>query len=88
MSFRDQFQAYVRLARIDRACKNGFEDAKDVIPARLYARKEEVWPATEKSCQACESITLCDSDPHLSNHWQNKTTGQVGAQGKLLRLSV
>lgn len=58
----------------------GFLEAKSVIPARLYSRFEEVWPATEKSVafhaeQATHTLT--HGDVHLKN-WYVAGNGEMG----------
>jgi hypothetical protein len=59
---------------------NGFLEAKAVVPPRLYARFEEVWPATEKSVafHAEQPIhTLTHGDVHLKN-WYVAGNGEMG----------
>jgi hypothetical protein len=55
--------------------------AKENIPPSLFARKDEIWPATVKSYKSNKSLTLCHSDPHLSNWFRHKDTGKMAVQG-------
>ncbi|AMK19830.1 MULTISPECIES: aminoglycoside phosphotransferase family protein [Sphingobium] len=50
-------------------CDKGFEAVEEHLPARLVARRAEVWPATEKSVARHNELphTLIHSDVHLKN---------------------
>ncbi|HMM76944.1 MAG TPA: phosphotransferase [Gammaproteobacteria bacterium] len=63
------FDATVELAGFGPACARGFLAAEAVIPARLYARRDEVWPATLASVAEHATLprTLIHSDVHLKN---------------------
>ncbi len=67
--WEDYFAATVDLAGFGPACARGFVMAEAVIPPRLYARREEVWPATLKSVAEHARLprTLIHSDVHLKN---------------------
>lgn len=59
---------------------NGFLAAEEVIPARLYKRFDEVWPATVKSVEfhsAQPAYTLAHGDVHLKN-WYVAGNGEMG----------
>lgn len=57
----------------------GFLAAEDVIPARLYARYEEIWPATMRAVAQHETLPqmLIHGDVHLKN-WYITNEGQMG----------
>lgn len=59
--------------------KRGFDMAREVIPARLQAREEEVWPATVTSAAAHGSLphSVIHSDVHLKN-WYIAASGDMG----------
>lgn len=61
------------------ACINGFDGAKAVIPPRLFARADEVWPATVKSVERNASLpqTAVHGDVHLGN-WYITPQGSMG----------
>ena len=61
------------------ACKRGFKVAQSCIPERLFARAEEIWPATERSFLLHGSLprTLVHNDPHLKN-WYIAGNGEMG----------
>ena len=63
-----------------RECSNqGFLAAKEVIPPRLYARLDEIWPATLNSVEVHDHMphTLSHGDVHLKN-WYVAGTGEMG----------
>ncbi len=68
-TWEEFFAATVELAGFGPACARGFLEAEAVIPARLFARQDEVWPATLKSVAAHSALprTLIHSDVHLKN---------------------
>lgn len=85
---RDAFKYYLPWPKyIDRqrpyglkeGSQAGFQDGKDVIPARLFARGAEIWPATEKSIamQNSMSLTFTHGDVHLKN-WYVAGNGEMG----------
>ncbi|MET0988581.1 MAG: phosphotransferase [Steroidobacteraceae bacterium] len=51
------------------AAKRGFLAAHDVIPARLYRREEEIWPATLACVEQHHRLpsTITHNDVHLAN---------------------
>lgn len=64
---RERFINNVKSLDIETVCGNGFRAAKEVIPARLFAREAEVWPLTVKSVDRNNSLpqTVVHSDGHL-----------------------
>lgn len=60
------------------ACDEGFAAAKDVIPARLFARSAEIWPATMEAAARHATLprTLMHCDVHLKNWFH--FNGKVG----------
>ncbi|MES2271207.1 MAG: phosphotransferase [Pseudomonadota bacterium] len=51
------------------ACDVAFGQAEDLMPARLFRRRAEIWPATEASVQRHNDLphTLIHCDVHLKN---------------------
>lgn len=78
-SWEDYFAITVEAAGFGPACARGFAMAEDVIPPRLFARVDEIWPATLRSVEAHRELprTLIHSDVHLKN-WYIDTDGQMG----------
>lgn len=75
-----EFFANTLLFGMKEGSNNGFFEAREVIPARLYARFDEVWPATEKSVAfhaAQPQHTLAHGDVHLKN-WYVCASGEMG----------
>ncbi|MCK9930739.1 phosphotransferase, partial [Frankia sp. Mgl5] len=73
------FEITVEEAGFGPACALGFQMAEDVIPPRLFARADEIWPATLKSTSAQVQLprTLIHSDVHLKN-WFIEADGELG----------
>jgi thiamine kinase-like enzyme len=73
------FAITVDAAGFGPACARGFLQAEDVIPARLFARAEEIWPATLQSVEDHRTLprTLIHSDVHLKN-WYIDADGEMG----------
>jgi len=59
--------------------EQGFRDAEEVIPARLYRRHAEIWPATRQSVEHHRHLphTLAHGDVHLKN-WYVAASGEMG----------
>jgi thiamine kinase-like enzyme len=57
----------------------GFREAKDIIPARLYARYSEIWPASALSVELHKGRpqTLTHGDVHLKN-WYVRNGNTMG----------
>ncbi len=60
-------------------CDRGFVDAQSVIPNRLFARRADIWPATEKSVARHLHLprSLIHSDVHFKN-WYRTDKGDLG----------
>jgi thiamine kinase-like enzyme len=60
-------------------CDIGFGDSEDIMPARLYRRRAEIWTATERASAAHASLpkTLIHCDVHLKN-WYITKPGDMG----------
>jgi len=63
------FTITVEKAGFGPACERGFVEAEPVIPARLFRRASEVWPATLRCVDVHRSLPrmLIHSDVHLKN---------------------
>ncbi len=61
------------------ACIRGFTMAEEVIPARLFKREAEVWPATLRCTELHKTMPrgLNHSDVHLKN-WYITPQGEMG----------
>lgn len=61
------------------ACIRGFTMAEEVIPARLFQREAEVWPATLRCTELHKTMPrgLNHSDVHLKN-WYITPSGEMG----------
>ena len=78
-NWEDFFTITVELAGFGEACARGFRDAEAVIPKPLFARQQEIWPAT-MACNAAHTRlprTLVHSDVHLKN-WFITKNGKMG----------
>lgn len=73
------FAITVDAAGFGPACARGFVEAEAVIPPRLYARADEIWPATLRSVDDSSRLprTLIHSDVHLKN-WYIDSDGEMG----------
>jgi hypothetical protein len=60
-------------------CDIAFGETKDIIPPRLYARREEIWPATMESARRHAELPHCliHCDVHLKN-WYMAPGGVMG----------
>ncbi|CAK7235962.1 hypothetical protein SEUCBS140593_009459 [Sporothrix eucalyptigena] len=76
--YKQRFQNLLDVGA-EQACRNGFRAAESEIPARLFAREEEVWPATVKSVERNASLpqTAVHGDVHLGN-WYITPSGNMG----------
>ncbi|MDB5702360.1 MAG: hypothetical protein JWL66_2559 [Sphingomonadales bacterium] len=65
--------------RFGEFCDRAFGDAESVIPARLFKRRGEIWPATGASVARHSSLpqTLIHSDVHFKN-WYILGDGRLG----------
>lgn len=78
-TWEDKFNFSNAWFNLERCCTNGFLAAEEVVPARLFARNAEIWPATLKSnaLHATQPRTLTHNDPHLRN-WYIAANGEMG----------
>lgn len=74
-----QFFANTLDIGIEEGSSKGFLAAESVIPARLYRRHAEIWPATLQSVAFHENAahTLTHGDVHLKN-WYITSNGEMG----------
>jgi len=81
----DLFAFHRRFRKLDEqhdfksCCENGVIAAESLIPARLFARRGEIWDATVRSVewQATRPETITHSDVHLKN-WYRRPDGGMG----------
>lgn len=78
-TWEDFFTVTAEEAGFREACARGFRAARDVIPARTFAREAEVWPATLKCVERHGELprSLIHSDVHLGN-WYVTRAGAMG----------
>jgi hypothetical protein len=67
------------LVFMEDSSNTGFLAAEEVIPARVYRRFAEVWPATKRAVRRHDELpsTLLHSDVHLKN-WYVRGRAQMG----------
>lgn len=74
-------QRFYNLERFNlrECCENGFAEAEQLIPPRLFARHAEIWPRTIDSVEAHKTLphTLNHGDVHLKN-WYIRHDGTMG----------
>ncbi|MBB3862119.1 thiamine kinase-like enzyme [Novosphingobium hassiacum] len=60
-------------------CDRAFGQCEDIMPARLFARRSEIWPATMASVAQHDNLpqTLIHCDVHLKN-WYIANDGAMG----------
>lgn len=63
----------------EKCCDSAFGECEDIMPARLFARRSEIWPATSRSVEAHNHLphTLIHCDVHLKN-WYIADNGAMG----------
>lgn len=68
-TFKERFQRLSDNYGLEECCNAGFLAAQDVIPARLFKRADEVWPATVRSVEHHDAVplTFTHNDVHLKN---------------------
>jgi hypothetical protein len=78
LSYKQRIQNLINIG-IEDACRNGFRAAKEVIAPRLFAREDEIWPATVKSVERNAALppTVVHGDVHLGN-WYITSEGRMG----------
>lgn len=64
---------------IQEGSEAGIQDARGSLPARLYARASDIWPAIEAATKIHEKLpaTFSHGDPHLKN-WYVTKDGAMG----------
>lgn len=78
-----KWETFFRITAFDAgfedSCIRGFSEAQSVIPARLFAREAEVWPATLKCVDLHETMPrgMTHNDVHLKN-WFITPAGEMG----------
>lgn len=74
-----EFFGRMLLIGAESLCASGFQAAQEVIPPRLFARVDEVWPATLASVERHKHLPqmLIHSDVHLRN-WNIREDGRMG----------
>ncbi|KAH7142771.1 kinase-like domain-containing protein [Dactylonectria estremocensis] len=79
VGYKDRFENLIASLDIEKVCGNGFKAAKSVVPPRLFARKDEIWPATVQSVAHNASLpqTVVHGDVHLGN-WYIKANSHMG----------
>ena len=81
----DLFTFHNRFRRLDEdhdlksCCENGLVAAESIVPARLYARRGEIWDATMRSIEwhKTQPETITHGDVHLKN-WYQRPSGSMG----------
>lgn len=69
LTFKDSVDYADRWFGLASCCDNGFKAAEAVIPARLFKRQAEIWPATLQAFELHASMprTFSHNDTHLRN---------------------
>lgn len=78
-TWSDRWRGLVAGNGMDEYCNKGFQRAEDVIPARLFARIDEVMPKTSLAVELTSPLphTFTHADTHLSN-WYRTHDGKMG----------
>jgi thiamine kinase-like enzyme len=75
------YQRFHNLAtfHLEESCSAGIDASEGFLPPELYARREEIWPATLLSLERLRDLplTLCHGDVHLKN-WYQCEDGRIG----------
>ena len=76
--FEQVFDNFDKFLGMEKYCNGGFLEAEETIPAQLYRRHAEIWPATLQSVEMHTKLprTLAHNDPHLRN-WYIAADGQM-----------
>ena len=78
-----KWETFFRITAFDAgfedSCIRGFTIAEPVVPAKLFAREPEVWPATLKAADMHETMprTITHNDVHLKN-WFIRHDNEMG----------
>jgi Ecdysteroid kinase-like family len=72
--FHRRFHNLNLLHGIGVCAREGVETSEDLLPARFYGRREQVWEATLRAVdwQATQVATLTHSDVHLKNWYRRR----------------
>lgn len=64
---------------LEESCEAGVDASQAFLPPELFARREEIWPATLQSLERLRELplTLCHGDVHLKN-WYLCDDGRIG----------
>ncbi len=64
---------------LEESCAAGVLAAEALLPPALFARRDEIWPATLRSLKLLRDLprTLCHGDVHLKN-WYVRDDGRIG----------
>lgn len=59
-------------------CEAALEECEEIVPARLFARRAEIWPRTNESASIHRTLprTLIHSDVHVGNWYKHE--GRMG----------
>ncbi|KAF5651451.1 aminoglycoside phosphotransferase [Fusarium sp. NRRL 25303] len=74
LHYKDRISNLIAVG-LENMCVNGFRAAESVIPSRLFARQNEIWPCTLKSVERNAALppTVVHGDVHLD--WQTVARG-------------
>ena len=77
--FTRWFMGGVTKLHVDDSTERALTQAADIIPDRLLARRDEIWPATMAALKVHEEQpeTFLHSDVHIGN-WYQTNTGRMG----------
>ena len=78
-NFADEFKRADNAFNLSALCHKGFVAAEEVIPARLFGRLTEIWPATLNAVELhrANSPALTHTDTHIRN-WYVLPGDQMG----------
>lgn len=64
---------------LEESCSAGVDASEAFLPPELFARREQIWPATLRSMERLRDLplTLCHGDVHLKN-WYQCDDGRIG----------
>ena len=74
-----QVFGHLNYPALQEAAMRGLEAAEDITPQRLFARRDEIWPATLQSVELHNNLphTITHGDVHLGN-WYIAASGEMG----------
>ncbi len=64
---------------LEESCAAGVDASEAFLPPELFARRQQIWPATLRSLERLRDLqlTLCHGDVHLKN-WYQCDDGKIG----------